>query len=97
MSEVFGFMDLLIERQRQEAERERMKFWEAHLSAIFAQMPQEGEHPDFARARENFLRVIQPEPSNKPKKQFEWPAEIQEAIDSETPLLIVSDGEKGGN
>jgi len=82
--ELFKYMDMELEQEREKAEREKARMYIQYLSNIFSQ-PQEGKpDPKFARAKKEFESLLMPKGNQKEKdaKTYEWDFDPNELIEN---------------
>jgi len=83
--ELFKYMDMELEQEREKAEQEKAKMYIQYLSNIFSQ-PQEGKpDPKFARAKKEFESLLMPKTNQKEKesaKTYEWDFDPNELLEN---------------
>ncbi len=82
--ELFKYLDMELEEERNLAEQEKAKMYIQYLSNIFSQQQMEKTDPKFKRAKEEFERLIMPNNDKKdvsPKKTYEWDFDPGELIE----------------
>lgn len=68
-------MDMELEKDEGEVEKEQHRLWMNYLSLIYSQRPEEKEPPSKKRAREEFVETLKPK--QKPSSQQQLgPAEV---------------------
>lgn len=77
--ELLKFMDMALEKDESEVEKEKHRIWMQYLSMIYAQRPSpmEKESPQTRRAREEFVQAIKPKENKQienigPAKVYDW-------------------------
>jgi len=87
--ELFKYMDMELEEERNQAEQEKAKMYIQYLSNIFSQ-PQEGKpDPKFARAKKEFESLLMPKTNQKEKestKDYEWDFDPNELLEEQKVL-----------
>lgn len=89
------WLDLKMEQEREEAERQRQKFYLDFLLARFSHPAQPGEDPEFARFRSSFIDSITPQQAKQKKLEWDIPPEVIEEA-QRTQQLLEQGGQKGG-
>ncbi|WP_342512790.1 hypothetical protein MKY34_19615 [Sporosarcina sp. FSL K6-1522] len=87
------FMDLHLEKEEQEAEKERARVWLNYLTTIFTQPSYGKEDPQFKRARQDFIKAIQPEQKAEPAKVYNWDFELMKRLKAKEGRLNDGDGQ----
>ncbi|MCP3026601.1 hypothetical protein [Halobacillus sp. A5] len=73
--ELLKFMDMELQQEETESEKEQHRMWLNYLSMIYSQRPEGKEPPRLQKAREDFHNVIKPKDKVKPSEQY-GPAKV---------------------
>lgn len=78
--ELLKFMEMKLEEDEQEAEKEKARVWLNFLVATFTQ-PSFGEKdPKFEQAKREFVQSIQPSAPKGPAKVYDWDFELMKRM-----------------
>lgn len=85
-------MDLQLEKEEQEAEKEKARVWLDFLVATFTQ-PSFEKNPKFEQAKKEFIQTIQPKDNKGPAKVYDWDFELMKRLKNQNEgRLINGDG-----
>lgn len=70
-------MDMTLEQEEREAEKEQAKMWIEYLSMTFAQQPLGKPDAQYKRAKQDFENALMPK-TKTPQKKYEWDFEREE-------------------
>ncbi|WP_128738587.1 hypothetical protein [Lederbergia galactosidilytica] len=73
-------MDLQLEKEEQEAEKEKARVWLNYLTAMFTQPSYGKEDPKLTQARNDFIKAIQPKQEHGPAKVYDWDFELMKRL-----------------
>lgn len=69
-------MDMELEKDEAEAEKERYRIWMHYLSLLYSQRPEGKEPPKLKQARDEFVNAIKPQEKQPdqigPAKVYDW-------------------------
>ena len=64
-------MDMTLENEEFEAEKEQARMWIDYLSRTYAQQPMGEPNPQYKRAKREFENMLMPAPK-APTQSYEW-------------------------
>ncbi|MER2090922.1 MAG: hypothetical protein ABS920_14380 [Sporosarcina sp.] len=91
--ELLKFMDLHLEKDEQEAEKERARVWLNYLTTVFTQPSFGKEDAQLTQARRDFIKAIQPEQKPGPAKVYDWDFELMKRLKAKEGRLINGNGQ----
>lgn len=80
--EVFGYMDMLAQKEEVEAKEKQRQLWTQFLIAIYSQPVSDNETPERRQQRQAFIDSIQPKDDSQ-KKALQWPEEVLQQAQTE--------------
>ena len=91
--ELLKFMDLQLEKEEKEAEKERARVWLNYLTTVFTQPSHGKEDAKLTQARREFIKAIQPEQKPGPAKVYDWDFELMKRLKAKEGRLIDGDSQ----
>ncbi|WP_313429800.1 hypothetical protein [Siminovitchia terrae] len=81
--ELLKFMDMKLEEDEREAEKEKARVWLDFLVATFTQPSFEKDHK-FEQAKREFIQSIQPKENKGPAKVYDWDFELMKRLQNQS-------------
>lgn len=69
--ELLQYMDMTLEREKKNAEKEQLEWWIDYLSRTFSQQPMGNPDSQYIQAKRDFERMLMPTPK-APTRVYEW-------------------------